>query len=137
MADRLETDHRRGIRLQLRDLGDHDVIENGVPSATYNPTPSGQATTDPFVDYATAWSKPGLKFVTWLIRNSGVNGLSYQIQGSIDGILWHTIVTSANVAAGVNAVSLVSDYWPFMKVQVRSQVGGSPTTAIVQGAAIS
>lgn len=104
-----------------------------------------QNTTNADADLGNVWDKRGFLRATLVVSNEGgSNGATYTLQGSLDGANWVdvpasglTINPTGNIAHNAHAVIAVGDYWPFLRIHVKDQAGGSHTSVSAVGAAIT
>lgn len=97
-----------------------------------------KTTTDAFADIGPAFRKMGSRSFTVVVRNTGgANVAKVQLMGSVDGTNYVNIGTVTTVAAST-AVALpsVTDYWPWVKLQIAANVAAAQTTVVADVAAI-
>lgn len=99
---------------------------------------AGQLTTDADAVLGTAWNKTGLKSTTLVIHNTGANGATVTVQGSVDGTNWDsTILAATGVAAGAKNVQHISNYFTHIRILIRATTALSQTTVAARAAAIA
>lgn len=70
-----------------------------------------------------------------VVSNTGANGATWTLQGSIDGTTWIQLTAPATLASAANASAITHDPWLWLQVLVSDQTGGTHTT--VKGVASS
>lgn len=97
-----------------------------------------QATVDAYADLAPgAWSKIRFRWAAVVFRNTGANGAHVKLLGSVDGSSFGAeVLAETVVAAGAQFELTISDYWPYLKPQIKAQVAASQTNVEAHGAAI-
>lgn len=94
-----------------------------------------QATVDAYATLGAEWDKRDSNLATIVLNNTGANGATYTLQGSVNGTTWVTAVAEANLAAGVSVALTTTAYWPRLRIRVKAQVAASQTTLTAAGAA--
>jgi hypothetical protein len=102
---------------------------------------AAQTTTNSYAD-ALILDKRNHKTATIQIKNTGANGLHVKVLGSLGSVFDNDgfpvydidVVTEQTVAAGAQHVAHVTNYYPYLKVQIKAAVNGSQTNAETRAA---
>lgn len=100
---------------------------------------SAQDTTDTYASLGTAWQKPDTLHAIIVIKNEHVsNGAKVKVLGgAVRGVYPKEVLTETTIAAGASHVLLVSDYYPFLDIQIKAAVDSSQASVSAEGRAIA
>lgn len=97
-----------------------------------------QETTDDYADLGEEWAKPYTLSTTIVVTNEGdTNDAKVKIVGSVDGVLYVDVFEETTVEDGDSHPFVIDDYWPYLKVQIKSASAGDKTTVSAFGAALA
>lgn len=118
----------------------------GVPQhrrTHWEKTWASQASVNAYADLGTYWDKVGFEKATMQIRNTGVaNSIDYKILGSLDGTNYDIeIISLTTILLSDYDLIDISDfsegaYIPYIKIQIKSTVGGAHSTVTAVGVCI-
>lgn len=91
--------------------------------------PDTKTSVNAYAVIATWWVKDVGKATIVFRETGGVNGVTYQIEGSLDGTNYTVLDTSTGVDVVVVANGMeyetIVELWEYLKISIKSTVGGS------------
>ena len=111
-----------------------EYIHGGVKSVQATKT-LHQRTLTTTNSYVTGWTTDIRQFdaLTFHIIEQNVNAIHYSIDKSMDSTDWHNVKTDQVIAKDGDAIEdidLTTENWNFMRVQIKSAVGGTHSTDV-------
>lgn len=62
---------------------------------------------------------------TFVLRETAGEDVMYEIQGTLDGTNWVTIVTDQDISANGTAYETLTDLWDNVRIRIIDKVGGT------------